>query len=109
MKSKTQRAVHVSAHETTRYMSAQLRSEARAAGWPDNIVSGLHVKYHPEKGFTTHVHPSYHAQALDLEYGTPGQQPTYALRRFANRDSDRAEAESFLLGRLSEHLGGKFF
>jgi len=87
-------------------MSAQLRNEARASGWPDEIISGLHVKYHPEHGFTTNVHPAHYERALDLEYGTPGQQPTYAMRRFSNRDSDRIESEGFLLGRIDHHMGG---
>jgi hypothetical protein len=99
-------ALHRAAAETSRYMSAQLRSETRAAGWPDEITRGVHVKYHPESGFTTHVHPAHKERALDLEYGTPGQQPTYALRRFANRDSDRNESEQFFLGRFYQHLGG---
>jgi len=98
--------IHKAAQEATRYMSAQLRSEARASGWPSHIISGLHVRYNPEDGFTTHVHPQHYAQALDLEYGTPGQQPTYAMRRFANRDSDRAEAESFLVSRMAANMGG---
>jgi len=84
-------------------MSAQLRAEARASGWPHNIVRGLHVRYSPTGGFTTHVHPAHFDEAQDLEFGTPGTRPTYAIRRFSNRMS---EAEEFLTGRLLAHLGG---
>lgn len=99
-------AIHKAAKDTTRYMSAQLRSEARASGWPQHITSGLHVRYNSEAGFTTHVHPQHRAHALDLEFGTPGQQPTYAMRRFGNRDSDRVEVEKFFLNRVTHHLKG---
>lgn len=85
-------------------MSAQLRAEARVSGWPEHIIRGLHVQYHPQQGFTTHVHPDHVAEAKDLEYGTPGKQPTYAIRRFVNRDSDRIEAENFLVERMYQHM-----
>jgi hypothetical protein len=84
-------------------MSAQLRAEAKASGWPHNIIRGLHVRYTPADGFTAHVHPSQFEMAQDLEYGTPGQRPTYAIRRFSNRLS---ESEAFLTERLFAHLGG---
>jgi len=84
-------------------MSAQLRAEAKASGWPSKIVSGLHVRYTSNDGFTAHVHPSHFADAQDLEYGTPGRRPTYAIRRFSNRLS---ESEEFLTSRLFARLGG---
>jgi hypothetical protein len=84
-------------------MSAQLRAEARASGWPHKIVRGLHVRYTPAEGFTAHVHPSHFDEAQDLEYGTPGTRPTYAIRRFSNRLS---ESEEFLTERIFAHLGG---
>lgn len=96
-------AVHHAARDTTRYMSAQLRAEAKASGWPSKIISGLHVRYTSNDGFTAHVHPSHFDEAQDLEYGTPGQRPTYAIRRFSNRMS---ESEEFLTSRLFARLGG---
>jgi hypothetical protein len=39
---------------------------------------------------------------MNLEYGTPGQQPTAAIRRFNNRQE---EAEKFLVGRAFQHAG----
>ena len=96
-------SVHHAARDTSRYMSAQLRAEARASGWPHNIVRGLHVRYTPNDGFTAHVHPDHFDEAQDLEYGTPGTRPTYAIRRFSNRLS---ESEEFLTERIFAHLGG---
>ena len=96
-------AVHHAARDTTRYMSAQLRAEAKASGWPSKIISGLHVRYTSNDGFTAHVHPSHFDEAQDLEYGTPGQRPTYSIRRFSNRMS---ESEEFLTSRLFARLGG---
>ena len=96
-------SVHHAARDTSRYMSAQLRAEARASGWPHKIVRGLHVRYTPNDGFTAHVHPDHFDEAQDLEYGTPGTRPTYAIRRFSNRLS---ESEEFLTNRLLAHLGG---
>jgi len=84
-------------------MSVQLRAEAKASGWPSKIISGLHVRYTSNDGFTAHVHPSHFDEAQDLEYGTPGQRPTYAIRRFSNRMS---ESEEFLTSRLFARLGG---
>lgn len=82
-------------------MSAQLRSEARASGWPDNIVRGMHVTY--DKGsFVVRSHPDHKPQVLNLEYGTPDTQPTAAIRRFSNRQHS---SEYFLLKRAMQHIG----
>ena len=99
--SKVKESLHKASIETTRMMSAQLRSEARASGWPSHIVRTLHVA-HSDGAFTVHSHDDHRAEALNLEYGTPGTQPTAAIRRFANRTS---ESEKFLLGRTMKHLG----
>ena len=87
--------------DTTKIMSAQLRSEARASGWPDHIVRSLHVA-HQDGEFNVLAHPDHRAEAMNLEYGTPGTQPTAAIRRFNNRTR---EAEKFLMGRTMAHLG----
>jgi hypothetical protein len=95
------KAVHAASHEASKVMSSQLRSEARASGWPEHVVRSMHVKYDSGK-FTSHVHPAHAAEAADLEYGTPNQRPTAAIRRAANRTQ---EAEKFLVGRLSRRVG----
>lgn len=84
-------------------MSAHVRAETRASGWPEDIVRGMHVKY-TDGQFSVHSHPDHKDDVLNLEYGTPDSQPTAALRRYSNRTS---EAQKFLLGRTAVHLGGK--
>lgn len=81
-------------------MSAHLRTEARASGWPDNVVRGLHVTYDDGK-FAIRSHPNHKAEVLNLEYGTPDTQPTAAIRRFSNRQH---ASEYFLLKRAMQHL-----
>ena len=88
--------------DTTRFMSAHLRIEARKSGWPDDVVSHLFVR-HEDGEFTVHSHESHRNQVLDLEYGTPSQRPTAAIRRFGNRT---AASERFLLSRTSKYLKG---
>ena len=100
--SKVKESLHKAAIETTRFMSAQLRAEARASGWPSHIVRNLHVT-HSDGAFSVHTSKTHRAEAMNLEYGTPSTQPTAAIRRFSNRT---AEAEKFLLGRTIKHFGG---
>ena len=99
--SKFNKAIKSASHETTRFMSAHLRSEAQASGWPSHVSRTLHVT-HTNDGFEAHVANKHHAEALDLEYGTPNTQPTAAVRRFKNRQT---EAEHFFVGRLEKHFG----
>jgi hypothetical protein len=94
-------ALKRASHETSQMMSTKLRHEARASGWPSHVVRNMRVSY-GEAGFETHVHDAHKAEADNLEYGTTNTQPTAAVRRFANRTD---EAETFLHGRLSHHLG----
>jgi len=94
-------ALHKSSLETSRYLSAGLRNEARRSGWPDHIVRHMNVSY-TKDGFNAHVHDDHHAEAMNLEYGTPSTQPTAAVRRFSNR---MADAENFLTKRMYRHLG----
>jgi hypothetical protein len=96
-------AIKGACKDTTFILSAHLRSEARASGWPEHIARSVHVR-HGAKGFTTHVHPQYKGEALDLEYGRPGQNPTAAMRRGGHRTE---QAEHFLIKRTAYHLGGK--
>jgi hypothetical protein len=96
-------ALHKASGDATHLMSAHLRSEARASGWPEHIVRTLRVS-HNNGEFHIHAHPDHHAEIQNLEYGTPSTQPTAAIRRFNNRQS---QSEHFLLGRAMAHLGGK--
>jgi len=82
-------------------MSARLRSEAQASGWPSDVSRTLRVT-HGKDGFEAHVAKNKYEKAMDLEYGTPSTQPTAAVRRFKNRQE---EAEHFFLGRLEKHFG----
>lgn len=88
--------------ETSMFMAAHLRNEARASGWPDKVVSSLSVV--PSKsGFDISAPKSMVSTINDLEYGTPDTFPTAAIRRFANRQS---EPTNFYIGRLNSHMGG---
>ena len=95
-------SINKASNETTRFMSAHLRSEARASGWPEHIVSGLHVR-HDKGSFTVHSHPEHHQDVMNLEYGTSSTRPNAAIRRFNNRQQ---EAEKFLMKRAMHHAGG---
>ena len=92
-------AIHRASLETSRLMSAKLRTEAKASGWPAHIASSMHVQYRDGE-FTVHSHPDHRNQVLDLEYGTPGNPPTAAIRRFNNRQQ---EAEKFLVHNAYRH------
>lgn len=94
-------ALHTASNDAARFMTAHLRSEAHASGWPSDISSKMHVS-HKDGSFDVHVHEKHLDHALDLEYGTPDTQPTAAIRRFANRTQ---EAEHFIVGRMSRMLG----
>ena len=83
-------------------MSAHLRSETRASGWPERVVRGMHVTYDDGK-FAVRSHPTHKAEVLNLEYGTPDTQPTAAIRRFNNR---QYESEKFLVKRTMHHMRG---
>ena len=101
-KSHVTSAITKASHDTSRLLSAHLRTEARKSGWPDHIVSTMHVTYGKD-GFKNHVHPEHRAEARNLEYGTTSSQPTAAIRRFKNRTR---QAEPFFIKRLAAHLGG---
>ena len=94
-------ALHHASNETAHYMTAHLRSEAHASGWPSHIIRNMHVS-HEAGSFDVHVHDDHKNHAHELEYGTPDSRPTAAVRRFSNRTT---EAEKFLVGRMSQMLG----
>lgn len=87
--------------ETSMFMAAHLRNEARASGWPNDVVSSLSVVPSKE-GFNINAPKSMVARINDLEYGTPDTFPTAAIRRFANRQS---EPENFFVSRFNSHMG----
>ena len=99
---KVQESIHKASIETSRMMSAKLRTEAVKSGWPKHIVRGMHVRYEDGE-FTVHAHPEHKVDILNLEYGTPGNPPTAAIRRFGNR---QREAEHFLVRSAYRHLKG---
>jgi len=94
-------ALQKASHETTKFMTSSLRSEARKSGWPSHVVANMGVTY-GDNGFEAHVHDRHIDEAKNLEYGTETSRPTAAVRRFKNRQS---ESSTFLAGRLSHHLG----
>ena len=100
---KVSAALHTASIDTSRLMSAKLRSEARASGWPDDVTRGLHVRYEDGK-FNVYSHPEHRDQVLNLEYGVPGTQPTAAIRRFNNRQH---ESEKFLINHVRHQLRGR--
>lgn len=99
--SKFNNAVKAAGQETTRLMSAHLRSEAQASGWPASVSRSLRIS-HGNDGFNVHIPKKHYETVMDLEYGTTETQPTAAIRRFKNR---QAESEHFFLGRLEKHFG----
>ena len=97
-----EQALHKASVDTSRLMSAHLRSETQASGWPHEVTRHLHVSYNGDS-FNVHAHKTHADEVHKLEYGTPDTQPTAAIRRFANRTS---EANKFLLARFNQHMGG---
>jgi hypothetical protein len=94
-------ALHQASHETAKVMTSHLRAETHASGWPTHVTNSTKIAF-GENGFEAHVHDAHKDEAHKLEYGSPGNQPTAAVRRLGNRTH---EAESFLVGRMSKILG----
>jgi len=94
-------AVEQAAKHTSRYMTGQLRKEAKASGWPRHITGNMGVIYDNNK-FEVHVHDRHLSEAQDLEYGTEKSRPTAAIRRSSNRTK---EAEQFFIGTLHKIVG----
>jgi hypothetical protein len=101
MKDKIHSAIKNSGQETSRFVTAHVRDEARNSNWPDQIARSMSVTY-GKNGFEAHTHKNHVEKVKDLEYGTPSTRPTAAIRRSANRTH---EAESFFVQRLAKHLG----
>lgn len=94
-------ALEKASNDTAHYMTAHLRAETKASGWPDHITGGMRVS-HNNGTFGVHYGDSHKDQVHDLEYGTPDRRPTAAIRRFSNRTR---EAEKFLVQRLFKGIG----
>ena len=60
----------MASRETTRLLSAHLRTEARKSGWSEDVVSSMNVTYGKD-GFTSNVSKKHFDKARDFEYGTP--------------------------------------
>ena len=94
-------AIEQAAKQTSRYMTGQLRKEAKASGWPRHIQANMGVVYEDNK-FTAHVHERHADEAAALEYGTEHTRPTAAIRRFSNRTK---EADQFFIHSLKKIVG----
>lgn len=97
-------AIHKASIETSRFLGAHYRQEARKSGWPEELVRSLSVSYTP-KGFTVRAPEHLHDKIYDHEYGTPAMSPTAAMHRAGNRTT---RAEKFFVDRLNDHLGGSY-
>jgi len=95
-------AIRKASKETSFLMSARVRNEAHASGWPTHLARSLHVAHGPE-GFTVHAQHKHHADVLNQELGTPSTQPNRAIHRSANRTTP---AEHFFVKRLFKHIKG---
>ena len=95
-------AIHKASKETSFLMSARVRNEAHASGWPTHLARSLHVS-HGSNGFAVHTQKEHHAEALNQELGTPSTQPNRAIHRSTNRT---APAEHFFVKRLFKHIEG---
>lgn len=94
-------AIEEAAKHTSRYMTGQLRKEAKASGWPRHIVGNMGVTY-DDKRFQVHVHDRHFEEAQRLEYGTEHDRPTAAIRRSTNRTQD---ADKFFTSTFRKIVG----
>lgn len=101
MQKEFKRALQRASIDTGRFMSAGLRKEARASGWPPHIANSLRMHY-DRKGFDVRVHESHEATAMDYEYGNTTMQPTAAVRRYLNRAQP---SEHYFIDQAFKHLG----
>lgn len=95
--------LHQAARDTADVLTAQLRSECMASGWPPQVANRMSVKYTGNK-LVVDIPESIKSEADNLEYGSPSVQLTAAIRRFGNRPE---MGEAFLLKRAKQLLKGK--
>lgn len=101
MQREFKRALQKASLDTSRYMSAGLRQEARNSGWPRHVVNSLKMHY-DRNGFDIRVHDSHEQTAMDYEYGNTEMLPTAAMRRYLNRVQP---AEQHFISQAFKHLG----
>lgn len=84
-------------------MTAELRQECLSSGWPPDVVNRLQIKFSDGK-FVGDIPEDIKSRVGDLNFGTPSTQPNRAFHRYGNRTSN---AESFMLKRAKQLMGGK--
>lgn len=80
-------AADSAAHELAAFMTVDLRSKAKEAGWHPDVVKNLTVKFDGEK-LGVHVPEEHRAAAFNHEFGTETIPPTGVLRKYDNGISD---------------------
>lgn len=101
MQKEFKRALQKASLDTSRYMSAGLRKEARNSGWPRHIANSIRMNYSRD-GFDVAIHPDHAETAMDYEYGNTDMRPTAAIRRYLNATES---SEEFFLNRVEKHMG----
>lgn len=94
-------ALDKASNDAAHFMTAHLRAETHASGWPTNVTRSMRV-VHNKGSFEVHASDSHKNAIHNLEYGTPDERPTAAMRRYSNRTQ---QAEKFFVGRLSKIFG----
>lgn len=96
-------AAHKAAHDTARYMTADIRHSALEHGWHPDVVSNTKVHYEEGK-FNVKVHNGYGDDAFRHEFGDEENRPTAVVRKYANNTH---QAQRAFLMSAWKHLGGK--
>jgi hypothetical protein len=104
MKSKTdyQKVVKAAAKETSKFMTAKLRTDAVASGWDTDVANSISVKF-VKNAWKINVPRKYKDAVWAANYGSENSQPTAVLHRLDNSD----EAEKYFLQIVSKMLKGK--
>ena len=104
MKSKTdyQSKVKAAAKETSKFMTAKLRSDAVASGWDTDVANAISVKS-VNNSWKVSVPRKYKDAVWSANYGSENSQPTAVLHRFDNSE----ETQKYFLTVLSKMLKGK--
>ena len=88
--------------DATLFMTADLRSRARAEGWDDAVVNKLRV-VRKDGEFSVRFPASVSDAAWVHEYGDPDHTPKATIRKY---DNNAGASGDFLSERLAHHLGG---
>jgi hypothetical protein len=95
-------AADTAAHEIAAFMTADLRSKAKEAGWHPKVSNSLLVKFEGGQ-FGVHVPDEHKQAAFDHEYGTEHTAPTGIIRKYGNDFSHVAKK----YGELVKHHAKK--